>query len=327
MANIDLKDIFVKTFNKDNVFSYKDTCVMCVKYDGNGNYDLSTAYIGPGVLSAISNKRHKWDDAANASSMDPEIKVCIRKAIPAHPRRGMYYYFDNGIRFNMIDYIDTESSSGFTVPSSGEYIAFDREKREIAVPNNTKITYSNKSTYFQDEWRPGLLIKKTNGPVLVKILKDMACPLDDGAISITELKAKDTITPPSFTGRNNYIDVVNGVVTYRLKNTVPFKCKDAVSANEANKTKRSGYKIFRRAVPHGTRRYFDTETKTYKNCKDYNKDSKRLLGVHTRPLKYGCYYLRRYKIIKHNKILYGPICKCRVDENGIITRIYDNLVS
>ena len=75
MANIELKDVFINTFNTQNTFSYKDTCLMCVKYDNNGNYSLCTTYIGPGVLSSISAKSRKWDDGATACLSDPEELV------------------------------------------------------------------------------------------------------------------------------------------------------------------------------------------------------------------------------------------------------------
>lgn len=321
MANIELKDVFINTFNKTNTFSYNDTCLMCVKYDKNGNYDLCTTYIGQGVLSSISAKSHKWDDAANAQSGDPDIKVCVRKAIPAHPRRGMYYYFDTDIRFNVAEYIASESSPGFTVPNDGEYISFENGNSEKIIANGTNITYSNKSTYFTDENRY-LLVKKTTRPCLVKILKDMVSPLEDGAIKITVFADESKL--PNFTGRRNHLDVVNGVVTYRLKKTIPFKCGDVVTVSD--ETKITGYKIFRYAKMNGHRRYYDAETKKYKNGSAYN-DKKRLREVKKWKDKYGCYYLRRYKQIRGRAIMYGPVCKCRLNKYGKITRIYHDLTS
>lgn len=321
MANIELKDVFINTFNTQNTFSYKDTCLMCVKYDNNGNYSLCTTYIGPGVLSSISAKSRKWDDGATACLSDPDIKVCVRKAIPAYPRRGMYYYFDTGIRFNVADYIASESSPGFKVPSDGEYISFSNGTEENKISAGTEIKYANKSTYFNDENRY-LLVKKTTAPCLVKILKDRVSPLEDGAIKITEFTDESNL--PNFTGRRNHLDVVNGVVTYKLKKTIPFRCGDIVTVSTGTKT--TGYKIFRYAKMHGQRKYYDSDTGKYKNGSDYN-DKKRLREVKKWKDKYGCYYLRRYKKISGHPIMYGPVCKCRLDAHGKITRIYNDLTS
>lgn len=111
---------------------------------------------------------------------NPDFKVVVRKAIPLHPRKGMKYFFDNGIRFSIPRKYIVDEGYTITVPNDGKtYYTIPSTIRgsRMIIPNGTIINNDNYDTYFQ-AWSgrnitgSQVLCCETSMPALVTIKKE-----------------------------------------------------------------------------------------------------------------------------------------------------------
>ena len=105
---------------------------------------------------------------------NPDFKVVVRKAIPLHPRKGMKYFFDNGIRFSIPRKYIVDEGNTITVPNDGKtyYTILNSDATQNIIPNGTIINKDNYDTYFN--WYDGsqVLCCETSLPALVTIKKE-----------------------------------------------------------------------------------------------------------------------------------------------------------
>lgn len=124
---------------------------------------------------------------------NPDFKVVVRKAIPLHPRKGMKYFFDNGIRFSIPRKYIVGEGYTITVPNDGKtYYTIPSTNRErMIIPNGTIINNDNYDTYFQawsgrDITGSQVLCCETSMPALVTIKKE-GFSLEANTIRVSDL--------------------------------------------------------------------------------------------------------------------------------------------
>lgn len=128
---------------------------------------------------------------------NPDFKVVVRKAIPLHPRKGMKYFFDNGIRFSIPRKYIVDESYTITVPNDGKTyytIPNTTAGSKMIIPNGTIINNDNYDTYFQawsgsDITGSQVLCCETSMPALVTIKKE-GFSLEANTIRVSNLSEK-----------------------------------------------------------------------------------------------------------------------------------------
>lgn len=206
----------------DNV----NTIHLSIGYE-NGNFLVQLSMISPsygsprisyliidlGNKTCYSKKNAKIINPPKIS--EPDFKVCVRKALPMYPRKGMKYYFDNGVKYNLPKKEAFDNGFTFTVPNDGntwEVCGFGKE--DLIVPNGTVIDKTNLLKYFpragEVEGIYTVITRKTNEPVLITIVKDMESVFKKGTF-------KEACAPRiSCDCRKKYRRIVDGKVRYDI---------------------------------------------------------------------------------------------------------------
>ena len=185
--------------------TYKSCVRIKGESDGKGDANLT-------VLS--SYKKRKINEPKLS---EPDFKVCVRKALPMHPRKGMKYYFDNGVKYNLPKKAAFDNGFTFTVPKDGNtwvVCGFKGDKSDKIVPNGTVIDKNNLLKYFPSagevEGIYTVITRKTNEPVLITIVKDMESVFKKGTF-------KEACAPRiSCDCRKKYRRIVDGKVRYDI---------------------------------------------------------------------------------------------------------------
>lgn len=151
---------------------------------------------------------------------EPDFKVCVRKALPMYPRKGMKYYFDNGVKYNLPKKGAFDNGFTFTVPNDGNtwvVSLLDDHNTENVIPNGTIIDKTNLLNFFpwvgNDQSAYTVITRKTNHPVLITILKDVQSVFEHGAFREVALLYPDEL---NFDCRKKYRRIVNGKVRYEI---------------------------------------------------------------------------------------------------------------
>lgn len=243
-----------------------------------------------------------------------DIVVCARKAIPLHPRKGMYYFFDRGIRFKTLSIKYGEET--LEIPSSGLYFCY------LNIGGDTKelepgliINPSNYETYFKHS---DVLVRSYDQPCLVKVCRD-GYAFDDGVLKVTPLFTDDhnEIYAYNFKCRKKYLEVVCGRV---IRIVPPLNIS---SCHYLNDMKNNGFQLYKLIHRVACKYKLNNDTNNYdrENIKDGDGVFKARRYKKIRSLKelekspkhfYFVGLARRIYIHSRRKYIYGNIVRCRI---------------
>jgi hypothetical protein len=247
-----------------------------------------------------------------------DIVVCARKAIPLHPRKGMYYFFDRGIRFNtsrIKNYAET-----LEIPPSGLYFCYlnirgDQKELEPGLIINS----SNYETYFQHS---DVLVRSYDQPCLVKVCRD-GYAFDDGVLKVTPLISDSNILLKkyNFKCRKKNLEVVCGRV---IRIVPPLNISSCHCLDDVKKNGLQLYKLIHRVA---CKYKFNNDTNSYdrENIKVGDGVFKARRYKKIRSLKeleksprhfYFVGLARRVYIHSKRKYIYGNIVRCRIAKDG-----------
>lgn len=253
---------------------------------------------------------------------EPDFKVCVRKALPMYPRKGMKYYFDNGVKYNLPKKEAFDNGFTFTVPEDGNtwvVCLLNKDNLEQIVPNGTVIDKTNLLKYFpwagEVEGIYTVITRKTNEPVLITIVKDMESVFKKGTF-------KEACAPKiSCDCRKKYRRIVDGKVRYDIpipdlrKGESVFDSKYAIFKYRWKRVKYYGEN-----PPEGMklndRKTIIIDGKEKKSYRMIRSDRKGTVYV-ARQIP-----LRKVGRRSHPRYILSPKVKCFVDENlKIIKRL------
>lgn len=245
-----------------------------------------------------------------------DIVVCARKAIPLHPRKGMYYFFDRGIRFKTSSIKDGEET--FEIPSSGKYYSYASNNEIVEIRPGTILNESNYNIYFKYS---DVLIRDYDGPCLVKVCRD-GYAFDDGVLKVTRFK-KDSYFDENainFKCRKKYLEVFCGRV---LRIVPPIKIYPGYSFDDVQSNGFQLYKLIRRVACKYKK---NKETSEYEreNIKDGDgvfkaRRYRKIYFLHLKRSHKPFYFVglaRRIYIHSRRKNVYGNIVRCRIAKDG-----------
>lgn len=180
-----------------------------------GSPRISYLVIDSNTGVCYSKKNASFINSSKVS--EPDFEVCVRKALPMYPRKGMKYYFDNGVKYNLPKKAAFDNGFTFTVPKDGNtwvVCGFKGDKSDKIVPNGTVIDKNNLLKYFPSagevEGIYTVITRKTNEPVLITIVKDMESVFKKGTF-------KEACAPRiSCDCRKKYRRIVDGKVRYDI---------------------------------------------------------------------------------------------------------------
>lgn len=249
---------------------------------------------------------------------NPDFKVVVRKAIPLHPRKGMYYFFDRGIRFNTSRI--REGKETLEIPPSGLYLYSLSGSNIIALEPGLILNSSNYRTYFKYS---DVLIRSYDHPCLVKVCRD-GYAFDDGVLKVTPLK---TYNQYNFKCRKKYLEVVCGRV---IRIVPPLNISSCHYLNDVEKNGFQLYKLIHRVA---CKYKYNPDTGTYvlENIKDGDgvfkaRRYKKIRSFHELEKKPRSFYFvglaRRVYIHSRRKYIYGNIVRCRIAKDTIQNIFY-----
>lgn len=244
-----------------------------------------------------------------------DIVVCARKAIPLHPRKGMYYFFDRGIRFNTSRIrIGKET---LEIPPSGRYFCFLNGYDGNVFEPGFILNSSNYGTYFNYS---DVLIRSNDQPCLVKVCRD-GYAFDDGVLKVTPLLNDH---PLSFKCRKNYLEVFNNRV---IRIVPPLNIS---SCHKLNDMKNNGFQLYKLIHRVACKYKLNNDTNNYdrENITDGDgvfkaRRYKKILSFKELEKSPKHFYFvglaRRIYIHSRRKYIYGNIVRCRIAkyENGV----------
>ena len=208
----------------------------------------------------------------NVKDREPSknIVVCARKAIPLHPRKGMYYFFDRGIRFNTSRIRKGEET--LEIPPSGLYTCYLSGSDRKALEPGLILNSSNYWTYFKYS---DVLIRYYDHPCLVKVCRD-GYAFDDGVLKVTPLTSD--LKKTYFKCRKKYLEVVCGRV---IRIVPPLNIS---SCHYLNDVKKNGFQLYKLIHRVACKYKYNPDTNDYvlENIKDGD----------------GVFKARRYKKIR-----------------------------
>lgn len=248
------------------------------------------------------------------------IVVCARKAIPLHPRKGMYYFFDRGIRFNTSRIRKGEET--LEIPPSGFYTCSLSGSNIKALEPGLILNSSNYGTYFKYS---DVLIRSYDHPCLVKVCRD-GYAFDDGVLKVTPLLSA-AINGCNFKCRKKYLEVVCGRV---IKIVPPLNIS---SCHYLNDVKRNGFQLYKLIHRVACKYKYNPDTDDYvlENIKDGDgvfkaRRYKKIRSFHELEKKPRSFYFvglaRRVYIHSRRKYIYGNIVRCRIAKDTIQNIFY-----
>ena len=251
-----------------------------------------------------------------------DIVVCARKAIPLHPRKGMYYFFDRGIRFNTSRIRKGEET--LEIPPSGLYTCYTSASDIKALEPGLILNSSNYGTYFKYS---DVLIRSYDHPCLVKVCRD-GYAFDDGVLKVTPLKSdfKETYNSYNFKCRKKYLEVVCGRV---IRIVPPLNISSCHYLNDV----KNGFQLYKLIHRVACKYKYNPDTNTYvlENIKDGDgvfkaRRYKKIRSFHELEKKPRSFYFvglaRRVYIHSRRKYIYGNIVRCRIAKDTIQNIFY-----
>lgn len=238
------------------------------------------------------------------------IVVCARKAIPLHPRKGMYYFFDRGIRFNTSRI--GEGKETLEIPPSGRYSYYTNENIIKDLEPGLILNSSNYGTYFKYS---DVLIRSYDHPCLVKVCRD-GYAFDDGVLKVTPLKSDFKETRYNFKCRKKYLEVVCGRV---IRIVPPLNISSCHYLNDV----KNGFQLYKLIHRVACKYKYNPDTDTYvpENIKYGDgvfkaRRYKKIRSFHELEKKPRSFYFvglaRRVYIHSRRKYIYGNIVRCRI---------------
>lgn len=179
---------------------------------------------------------------------DSEFKVCVKKAIPVSPKKGMCYFFANDIRYKLPPKKFFSEGGKITIPASGKFYFYYTGSSYKTIKNGTVI---NKDNYDEYIYYSNVLIKEVEKPVLVRI-KNEYNNLNDNTCEIIPL---DTIFS-NFECKRKYRRIERAKLVYEVPN-VHLKKGDIITWDEFNnkyvllRNAKRRLSYFGRTVPKG----------------------------------------------------------------------------
>ena len=246
------------------------------------------------------------------------IVVCARKAIPLHPRKGMYYFFDRGIRFNTSRI--REGKETLEIPHSGRYSYYTSGDSLKDLEPGLILNSSNYRTYFKYS---DVLIRSYDHPCLVKVCRD-GYAFDDGVLKVTPLKG--AINSRNFKCRKKYLEVVCGRV---IRIVPPLNISSCHYLNDV----KNGFQLYKLIHRVACKYKYNPDTNTYvlENIKDGDgvfkaRRYKKIRSFHELEKKPRSFYFvglaRRVYIHSRRKYIYGNIVRCRIAKDTIQNIFY-----
>lgn len=292
-----------------------NTYKSCVRIKGESDGK------GGATLTVLSSYKKRKINEPKIS--EPDFKVCVRKCIPLHPRKGMKYYFDDGtVRFKVTKKELIGSYDIVTIPNDGNIYCLHRFGLDDKVlPGNTVISGANYNQY-EDYFNGDTLIiyRLTYSCTLVTIIRERKKDYFDNSLSDNYIRVSCADEQSfNFEGRKRYTKVVNGEYRYSLP--IP----DLRPGEEINM---KDYAIFKRKKKRF--RYYGGNDDSIVTDSKYNvlidrQGSERKTGYRIcRKYKEqkGVVYISRYKNkARYNRspkgkkrVIYGPLVKYYIDE-------------
>lgn len=149
---------------------------------------------------------------------EPDFKVCVRKALPMYPRKGMKYYFDNGVKYNLPKKGAFDNGFTFTVPDDGNtwvVCGFKGDKSDKVISNGTVIDKTNLLEFFPklNDYENGytVITKKVGKPVIVTVQKD-----GESVFSKDAIYERPLIGDESHNCLDKYRKIVKGKLVYDI---------------------------------------------------------------------------------------------------------------
>lgn len=186
---------------------------------------------------------------------EPDFKVHVRKALPMYPRKGMKYYFDNGVKYNLPKKMAFDNGFTFTVPDDGNtwvVCGFKGDKSDKVIPNGTVIDKTNLLEFF-----PGLnynekgytvITKKVGKPVIVIVQKD-----GESVFSKDAIYERPLFGDESFNCLDKYRKIVKGKLVYDIPLPDLRKGDNIPSSGYATfKYRLKHLKYYGKDLPNGT---------------------------------------------------------------------------
>lgn len=247
------------------------------------------------------------------------IVVCARKAIPLHPRKGMYYFFDRGIRFNTSRI--REGKETLEIPPSGLYTCYTQGDSIKALEPGLILNSSNYGTYFQYS---DVLIRSYDHPCLVKVCRD-GYAFDDGVLKVTPL-VESALIKCNFKCRKKYLEVVCGRV---IRIVPPLNISSCHYLNDV----KNGFQLYKLIHRVACKYKYNPDTNTYvlENIKYGDgvfkaRRYKKIRSFHELEKKPRSFYFvglaRRVYIHSRRKYIYGNIVRCRIAKDTIQNIFY-----
>lgn len=247
------------------------------------------------------------------------IVVCARKAIPLHPRKGMYYFFDRGIRFNTSRI--RKGKETLEIPPSGLYTCYTSGSNIKALEPGLILNSSNYGTYFQYS---DVLIRSYDYPCLVKVCRD-GYAFDDGVLEVT-LFTSD-LKKTYFKCRKKYLEVLCGRV---IRIVPPLNISSCHYLNDVGK---SGFQLYKLIHRVACKYKYNPDSNDYvlETIKDGDgvfkaRRYKKIRSFHELEKKPRSFYFvglaRRVYIHSRRKYIYGNIVRCRIAKDTIQNIFY-----
>lgn len=305
-------NLFIEKYMNGNI--YRSLVRITAGPDDNGDTKLH-------VLSSYKNRKIR-----ETKISEPDFKVCVRKAIPLHPRKGMKYFFDDGIIKFKITKKDLGSYNYITIPNDGnEYYLYHSMLETKVLQGGTVISGANYEQY-KDYFKGDTLIisRETSSPKLVTITRERKKDFFDNCFSDGYIKVIGKPTSEfNFEGRRKYTKVVNSKYFYAL----PVPELKAGSDPYSGENKRI-YAVFR--LKKKRFRYYGKnedgkvlvdDKKNVLSSPSKRKTGYRICRTYTKHK--GVVYICRYKKKSstgndsnlHHRIEYGPLVRYFIGKN------------
>lgn len=304
--------LFIEKYINGNI--YRSLVRITAGSDDNGKTKLN-------VLSSYKNRKIR-----ETKISEPDFKVCVRKAIPLHPRKGMKYFFDDGIIKFKITKRELGSYNYITIPNDGnEYYLYSNILEKKVLQGGTVISGANYEQY-KDYFRGDTLIisRETSSPKLVTITRERKKDFFDNCFSDGYIRVIGKPTSEfNFEGRRKYTKVVNSKYFYAL----PVPELKAGSDPYSGDNKRI-YAVFR--LKKKRFRYYGKnedgkvlvdDKKNVLSSPSKRKTGYRICRTYTKHK--GVVYICRYKKKSstrndsnlHHRIEYGPLVRYFIGKN------------
>lgn len=257
---------------------------------------------------------------------ESDFKVCVRKPIPLHPRKGMKYFFDDGIIRFKIRKWELSPYNTITIPNDGnKYYLYHNVLETKVLQGGTVISGANYEQY-KDYLKGDTLIisRETSSPKLVTITRERKnlsdnC-LSDGCIRV--IGKPDSVF--NFEGRRRYTKVVNSKYFYALP--VPELKAGSDPYSEENKKIYAVFRLkkkrFRYYGENKDGKVLVDDKKNVLYSPNKRKTGYRICRTYAKPkgVVYICRYKTKYNTVGsglkyHKRIEYGPLMRYFIDEH------------